>query len=322
MTWNFVESGYAMPCLRDYPLESGSCYPSENCPSLGNYPYASNPDSLDHNNRHHVSFSYYSTNPSSSDNLTYFSYPQYQQPTYRDSPYVWIGPNNFDIPYGSTQGQKQLEEGPVTSRPSQRRHATGERSDRSSRKRRAPTLAQRRAANIRERRRMYNLNEAFDCLRQRIPTFAYEKRLSRIETLRLAISYISFMTGIVNGEDPNTLRVSVYDPPSFPSSSESIRAVRERGEDPEDSVEGGTDVCEELNEHEGEFCGEEEEEEEEDEDEVDDDIDDEMNDGDKDETGNSDTKLSNGHGVCSDYEHFGLGTEQGQGFYTEQLPCG
>lgn len=59
---------------------------------------------------------------------------------------------------------------------------------------------------------MYNLNEAFDCLRQRIPTFAYEKRLSRIETLRLAISYISFMAGIVNGEDPSTLRVSSYDP--------------------------------------------------------------------------------------------------------------
>jgi hypothetical protein len=26
-----------------------------------------------------------------------------------------------------------------------------------------------------------------------VPTFAYEKRLSRIETLRLAITYISFM---------------------------------------------------------------------------------------------------------------------------------
>lgn len=58
---------------------------------------------------------------------------------------------------------------------------------------------------------MYNLNEAFDCLRQRIPTFAYEKRLSRIETLRLAISYISFMASILNGEDPNAIRVSNYD---------------------------------------------------------------------------------------------------------------
>ena len=59
------------------------------------------------------------------------------------------------------------------------------------------TVQQRRAANIRERRRMFNLNEAFDRLRTKVPTFAYEKRLSRIETLRLAITYISFMDELV-----------------------------------------------------------------------------------------------------------------------------
>ena len=32
-----------------------------------------------------------------------------------------------------------------------------------------------------------------------VPTFAYEKRLSRIETLRLAITYISFMIELVEG---------------------------------------------------------------------------------------------------------------------------
>jgi hypothetical protein len=61
-------------------------------------------------------------------------------------------------------------------------------------------MAQRRAANIRERRRMFNLNEAFDRLRRKVPTFAYEKRLSRIETLRLAITYISFMTELLTGQ--------------------------------------------------------------------------------------------------------------------------
>ena len=60
-------------------------------------------------------------------------------------------------------------------------------------RRRVATVSQRRAANIRERRRMFNLNEAFDRLRSKVPTFAYEKRLSRIETLRLAITYINFM---------------------------------------------------------------------------------------------------------------------------------
>lgn len=33
-----------------------------------------------------------------------------------------------------------------------------------------------------------------------VPTFAYEKRLSRIETLRLAITYISFMTELLASE--------------------------------------------------------------------------------------------------------------------------
>uniref|UniRef100_A0A669PCA9 Fer3 like bHLH transcription factor n=1 Tax=Phasianus colchicus TaxID=9054 RepID=A0A669PCA9_PHACC len=67
------------------------------------------------------------------------------------------------------------------------------------RRKRVITYAQRQAANIRERKRMFNLNEAFDQLRKKVPTFAYEKRLSRIETLRLAIVYISFMTELLNG---------------------------------------------------------------------------------------------------------------------------
>ena len=65
-------------------------------------------------------------------------------------------------------------------------------------RRRVATVAQRRAANIRERRRMFNLNSAFDKLRKKVPTFAYEKRLSRIETLRLAIMYISFMSDLLD----------------------------------------------------------------------------------------------------------------------------
>ncbi|KAG8139069.1 hypothetical protein E2320_001843 [Naja naja] len=62
------------------------------------------------------------------------------------------------------------------------------------------TSTQRQAANVRERKRMFNLNEAFEQLRRKVPTFAYEKRLSRIETLRLAIVYISFMTELLEGD--------------------------------------------------------------------------------------------------------------------------
>ena len=60
-------------------------------------------------------------------------------------------------------------------------------------RRRVATVAQRRAANVRERKRMQSLNKAFDDLRKKVPTFTYEKRLSRIETLKLAIMYIQFM---------------------------------------------------------------------------------------------------------------------------------
>ncbi|CAD5114863.1 unnamed protein product [Dimorphilus gyrociliatus] len=66
---------------------------------------------------------------------------------------------------------------------------------------------QRKAANIRERRRMFSLNEAFDYLRQRLPTFSFERRLSRIETLRLAITYIGFMGDVVSGKSPNDVKL-------------------------------------------------------------------------------------------------------------------
>ena len=69
-------------------------------------------------------------------------------------------------------------------------------------RRRLNNPCQRKAANIRERTRMLSLNDSFDRLRTQIPTFPYEKSLSRIETLRLAISYISFMSELLSKPDP------------------------------------------------------------------------------------------------------------------------
>ncbi|KAJ8313928.1 hypothetical protein KUTeg_008489 [Tegillarca granosa] len=77
-------------------------------------------------------------------------------------------------------------------------------------RKRIQTPPQRQAANVRERRRMFHLNEAFDNLRKRLPAFNYEKRLSRIETLRLAITYISFMKDISEGEDPENVKLKAY----------------------------------------------------------------------------------------------------------------
>lgn len=60
------------------------------------------------------------------------------------------------------------------------------------------------AANFRERRRMLSINSAFEELRLHVPTFPYEKRLSKIDTLRLAIAYIALLRDLleVSGEDP------------------------------------------------------------------------------------------------------------------------
>ena len=53
----------------------------------------------------------------------------------------------------------------------------------STKRKRKTTPIQRVAANIRERRRMCNLNVAFDTLRPCIPVFPHEKRLSRIQVM-------------------------------------------------------------------------------------------------------------------------------------------
>ena len=79
---------------------------------------------------------------------------------------------------------------------------TTEHSKNKPKRKRIITKVQRTAANKRERRRMLSLNTAFDCLRERIPTFSYEKKLSRIETLKLAMTYIGFMSDLVEGLDP------------------------------------------------------------------------------------------------------------------------
>lgn len=64
-------------------------------------------------------------------------------------------------------------------------------------RRRIITPEQRTAANVRERKRMFSMNDGFDELRKHLPKFSYENKLSRIETLRLAIIYIQYMTDIV-----------------------------------------------------------------------------------------------------------------------------
>lgn len=56
---------------------------------------------------------------------------------------------------------------------------------------------QRNAANQRERKRMKIINDAFDGLRDRIPLECNDRKLSKVDTLRLAIRYIQQLSDMV-----------------------------------------------------------------------------------------------------------------------------
>ena len=53
---------------------------------------------------------------------------------------------------------------------------------------------------------VYSINSAFDEFRVHVPTFPYEKRLSKIDTLGLAIAYIALLREVL---------VSKYDPLTY-----------------------------------------------------------------------------------------------------------
>lgn len=56
---------------------------------------------------------------------------------------------------------------------------------------------QRQAANARERDRTHSVNTAFTALRTLIPTEPADRKLSKIETLRLASSYIAHLANVL-----------------------------------------------------------------------------------------------------------------------------
>ncbi|KAF2879433.1 hypothetical protein ILUMI_26733 [Ignelater luminosus] len=58
------------------------------------------------------------------------------------------------------------------------------------------------AANARERRRMQNLNQAFDRLRTFLPQLGQDRQLSKYETLQMAQTYISALYDLLE-QQPN-----------------------------------------------------------------------------------------------------------------------
>lgn len=67
----------------------------------------------------------------------------------------------------------------------------------------SPSIMKKRrlAANARERRRMNGLNEAFDRLRQVIPSLDADHKLSKFETLQMAQTYISALCELLQREN-------------------------------------------------------------------------------------------------------------------------
>uniref|UniRef100_A0A0K0E282 BHLH domain-containing protein n=1 Tax=Strongyloides stercoralis TaxID=6248 RepID=A0A0K0E282_STRER len=65
------------------------------------------------------------------------------------------------------------------------------------------TQARRDAANERERKRMKSLNKGFDELRQKLPSLSYKKRLSKVDTLKHAITYIQQLRKMLQSAEGN-----------------------------------------------------------------------------------------------------------------------
>ena len=108
-------------------------------------------------------------------------------------------------PHGEYQ-QQQAFTTPTTSQPQQQPQRKG----RGGRKKNlhppsASILRHRRdAANARERKRMNGLNDAFERLREVVPNLNSEQKMSKIETLLMAQTYIKALAKLIETEDRKT----------------------------------------------------------------------------------------------------------------------
>lgn len=63
-------------------------------------------------------------------------------------------------------------------------------------------VKRRTTANKKERRRTQSINNAYADLRDCIPNVPADTKLSKIKTLRLATSYILYLIGVLETDDP------------------------------------------------------------------------------------------------------------------------
>nr|XP_029735146.1 transcription factor 21-like [Aedes albopictus] len=75
------------------------------------------------------------------------------------------------------------------------------------------TPIQRNAANARERARMRVLSKAFFNLKRNIPWVPADTKLSKLDTLRLAKNYISYLAATLDGQSVEDFSTNLAQPP-------------------------------------------------------------------------------------------------------------
>lgn len=113
-------------------------------------------------------------------------------------------PTNLEIKNNQIKNEFSSDSETITSDVSSTAAATEDQSTNITKRRRtkqiSPVIKKKRrvAANARERRRMQNLNEAFDRLRQYLPALGNDRQLSKHETLQMAQTYISALCELLD----------------------------------------------------------------------------------------------------------------------------
>ncbi|KAM8748763.1 helix-loop-helix protein 2-like isoform 1-T2 [Acanthopagrus schlegelii] len=108
-------------------------------------------------------------------------------------------PPGSDPPWAHTHSETLLDShcGSVPTQPARSVHVAGLSREEKRRRRRA-TAKYRSAHATRERVRVVAFNMAFAELRKLLPTLPPDKKLSKIEILRLAICYISYLHHVLD----------------------------------------------------------------------------------------------------------------------------
>lgn len=81
----------------------------------------------------------------------------------------------------------------------------------------------RAAANTRERTRMHTVNSAFEMLRKLVPAYPTNRKLSKIETLRLACSYIEDLSALLREQQQRAQGVDMRPLQGGPPGAEARR---------------------------------------------------------------------------------------------------